>query len=231
MSRILKPLGATAEDFKTYLQTGEGTVADIIKSATAFASKNKDLAVTLSSKDCSAALQALEEVQAQMDKLWDAVPAQEAIDAKANGIIDKYLYSDRTKMVAWYRQQVDLATTQDRIDKLVEDIADDIDKMEDFVDGEITFSSFIRFVVSWKALWISLGISVMLPPAALILIATQYHKVDKIRAKTQRLMPIMYDVFREAKKKQRDMMYGKVKNSANYKGGSGSSDDDDDDDE
>jgi len=146
MSRILKPLGATVEDFKMYLQTGEGKIADIIKSATALASENKGLSVTLDSIDSTAAVQALEEVQAQMDKLWSAVPAQEAVDAKANGIIDKYLYSDRSKMVAWYAQQVELASTQDRIDKLVDDIADDIEHMEDFVDGEMTFASFVR---SW----------------------------------------------------------------------------------
>jgi len=229
MSRILKPLGATVDDFKMYLQTGEGKIADIIKSATALASENKGLSVTLDSIDSTAAVQALEEVQAQMDKLWSAVPAQEAVDAKANGIIDKYLYSDRSKMVAWYAQQVELATTQDRIDKLVDDIADDIEHMEDFVDGEMTFASFVRFMVSWKALWIAIGISVMCAPAAIVLIATQYHKVEKIRQKTQRLMPVMYDVFRKAKKKQKDMMYGKVKNSANYRGDSSADNDDDDD--
>jgi len=225
MSRILKPLGASVDDFKEFLQTGEGKVADIIRDATKLASENKGLSVTLDSTDSVAAVQALEAMQAQIEKLWDAIPAQEALDAKANTIIEKYLYSDRTKMVNWYLQQVKIATTQNRIDKLVDDIADDIDKMEDFVDGEMTFSSFIRFLVSWKAFWIAAGISVMCPPAAIILIATQYHKVEKIRERTQRLMPIMYDVFRQAKKKQKDMMYGKVKASNNYRG-----DDDDDDD-
>lgn len=229
MSRILKPLGASVDDFKQYLQTGEGKLADIIRDASQLASENKGLSVTLDSSDSANAVQALEEMQEQVNKLWAAVPAQEAMDAKANGIIDKYLYSDRTKMANWYLQQVRAATTQNRIDKLVDDIADDIDKMEDFVDGELTFSSFIRFLVSWKAFWIAAGISIMCPPAALVLIATQYHKVEKIREKTQRLMPIMYDVFRQAKKKQKDMMYGKVKASSQYRGDDDDDNGDDDD--
>jgi len=235
MARKLNPIGAPVTEFKSFICSNEGAVANIFKEAKMLAATDNNLELTLDASDVKSAVAALEEVQQRIDMLYEMLPAQEALESRANSFIDKFLMSDRTKMLAFYNQQINMASSERRLDTIIDNLEDDIEKMEDFVDGEITLSSFVRFLLSSHAILFAMGATtIACPLATIVLVIMQYKKLEKIRRKTSNLLPYMYDALKKAKAKHRALITGKIQPGSKIAGddhGYSSSGDDDDEDE
>lgn len=233
MARKLNPIGAPVAEFKNFICSNEGVVADIFKEAKNFAATDSTLELTLDTSDVQSAVAALEEVQQRIDMLYEMLPAQEALESRANSFVEKFLMSDRTKMLAFYNQQINMAASEKRLDKLIDDLEDDIEKMEDFIDGDITLSAFVRFLLSSHAILFAMGATtIACPLATIVLVIMQYKKLDKIRKKTSMLLPYMYDALKKAKAKHRALITGKIQAGSKIAGddhGYGSDGDEDDD--
>jgi hypothetical protein len=197
---------ASAENFKAYICGKESPVTEVLESAKQFANDD-DVVLKLDAFDARSALQASEEVMQKALELQNLCIAEEGISSSIDNFIDQYINSDKSKVALYYNQRIDAAVTEDEINNLVVSIEDDLGEMEDFVSGKLTLPAFLRFVLTWLACVFGSALLGFLGLVGAIALACQkYNKVDRIRKKTQMLIPSVEKCLEKAKAKQKKIL-------------------------
>jgi hypothetical protein len=202
----LDPICASKDDFALFIAANEGVVADAFERKKKYLAMNfcEDKDLELDSLDSKTALEAIMEISDRMETLLNVMPAQEA--ARANDIIDKYLNSDRTKMVDHYRDRLKEANTASEVNGLISEIQGDLDKMEDFVDGKCTVEAFVRWMVTfWTAFTGTYLFGIFGATGSILVGMERYQNVDRIREKTKSLIPYMKKCLSDAQAKYKKL--------------------------
>jgi len=204
----LNPICASKADFASFLTANEGVVAEAFDKKARFlaATFNKDERIELDSIDSKNAAETLMEFQDRLDTLWSMLPASESIGSKINYIIDKYLRTDRSRMMEHYKREIKEVTTAREAGDLVEDIERDLSWMKKFVSNEITLEKFCDWLI--KTDWlIFMGITFGIPGAVAgaITLAIGEEETDKMREKTKTLIPGMEQILKQAKEKYKKL--------------------------
>ena len=198
--KTLRPICASKDDFSSFIAGQEGVVAEAFERQEKFANATySDRKFELDKLDVSAAIESILDFQDRAEKLLDMIPASEAA---TNSIIDKFLNSDRTKMVEHYREEIKSATTTLELNALIDEIENDIRKMDEFVDGQLTLEAFLRWLVSF--MWIfgmTVGFGLLGLTGSTLLTVDRYQNIDRIRNKTKELVPHLKKLLGEAKAK------------------------------
>jgi len=201
----LRPICASKSDFSSFLAGQESVVADAFERQEKFASATySEKNFELDSIDVSTAIESIQEFQDRAEKLLDMLPASEA--ARANDVIDKYLNSDRTKMVDHYRDLIKEATTAGEVNGLISEIQANIDKMEDFIDNKCTVEAFVRWLVTFLFIFgMTIGFGLLGLTGSTLVGMERYQNVDRIREKTKQLLPYMKKCLAEAQAKYKKL--------------------------
>jgi len=198
--KTLRPLCASKDDFSSFIAGQEGVVSEAFERQEKFANATySDKKFELDKLDVSTAIESILDFQDRAEKLLDMIPASEAA---TNTIIDKFLNSDRTKMVEHYREEIKSATTTLELNALIDEIENDIRKMDEFVDGQLTLEAFLRWLVSF--MWIfgmTVGFGLLGLTGSTLVAADRYQNVERIRNKTRELIPHLKKLLGEAKAK------------------------------
>jgi len=208
----LNPVCASKADFAAFITANEGVVADAFEKKRKFlaANFNNDEEILLDELDAKTAAETLMEVQDRYDTIMSMLPAKEGADARVNGFIDKYLNSDRTKMIDYYRDEIKTASTSLEVNALIDQIENDIRKMKDFVEGRLTFEAFFRWLLSFQWLaFMGVGFGLIGLIGGGLVVSDRYDNLDRIRNKTKQLLPGMEQVLKMAKSRYNALANGK----------------------